>query len=95
MTDTIEREMTITHADFHRLLPKALGDKRYSVNNDKIEIKIHEGKVTIYLEPEKSRKIGALELPVTQIKFLFENICNSAQKEFFSRFDLAYHKGGG
>ena len=95
MTDTIEREMTITHADFHRLLPKALGDSNYTVDNDIIKIKINTGRITIYLQPESSRSIGALVLPVTHIKFVFENFNDAAQKEFFSQFDLAYHKGGG
>lgn len=95
MTDTIEREMTITHADFHRLLPKALGNINFTVDNDRIEFKIDDGKVTIHLQPESTRSIGALVLPVTHIKFILENINDASRNEFFSQFDLAYHRGGG
>ena len=45
--------------------------------------------------PETSRKIGKLELPVTHIKFRFEDIEHDQVREFFDRFDIAYQKGGG
>lgn len=95
MVDTFEREMTITHADFFRLLPKALADYQYRISGTSIHIKIRTGSITIHLTPESARRIGNLELPVTHLSFRFKNISGDQLQEFFNRFDRAYQKGGG
>ena len=95
MINSITREMTITHADFFRLLPKALAEYQFRISGSSIHIKYQSGSVTIQLMPETSRKIGKLELPVTHIKFRFEDIEHDQVREFFDRFDIAYQKGGG
>ena len=95
MVNTFEREMTITHDDFFRLLPKALADYQFRISGQAIHIKLQTGTVNIQLTSQTTRKIGKLELPVTHITFRFENIGQDQMQKFFDRFDLAYQKGGG
>ena len=91
----IHREMTLTHADFFRLLPKALEGIDYTVAGDTIRFRLNETQVTITLAPEAGSTIGALELPLTKIRFVFDGAGKEAIREFFERFDLAYRKSGG
>jgi len=94
-SEVIQREMTLTHADFFRLLPTALKGIEYTVAGDAIRFRLGEMQATITLAPEARRTIGALELPLTKIRFVFDGAGKEAIREFFERFDLAYRKGGG
>lgn len=95
LSSIIQREMTISRDDFFRLLPKALSDYKYEISGQTIQVTIMPGVLNIHLLPEETRKIGALELPVIHITFTFENILEEKAQKFFSKFDLAYQKGGG
>jgi len=95
MTNTITREMTITHDDFFRLLPKALADYQFRIAGNLIRVILHSGSVNIQLMPETKRKIGNLELPVTHMAFHFKNIAPDQMQIFFEKFDRSYQKGGG
>ncbi|RKZ49766.1 MAG: hypothetical protein DRQ58_01055 [Gammaproteobacteria bacterium] len=98
MAEILEREMTISHSDFFRILPKALGKLRYQQQNNVITVFLDdgvEGEIVISLSKERIRKIGSLSLPVTDVTFLQENISEKKKTEFFKHFDRAYHRGGG
>ncbi len=99
MTETLEREMTISHSDFSRTLPKALGKLRYQRQNNIITVYLdddgNEGEIIISLSKERIRKIASLNLPVTDVTFQLENITEKKKIEFFKHFDRAYHRGGG
>ncbi len=99
MTGTLQREMTISHSDFFRILPKALGKLRYQRQNNIITVYIDddgiEGEIIISLSKERIRKIASLNLPVTDVTFQQENITEKKKIEFFKHFDRAYHRGGG
>ena len=43
MTETLKREMTISHSDFFRLLPKALKSYSYQQYENVITISMHKG----------------------------------------------------
>jgi hypothetical protein len=90
-----EREMTITHKDFLRLLPKAISGLDYQRNGDQIEIDDAGRSVRINLSKESSRKIASLALPLTNVRIELKNFSQSELTKFMSRFDLAYQKGGG
>ena len=91
----IQRQMTLTHADFFRLLPKALEGIDYTVAGDTIHFSLKEAQAAITLSPETGRTIGALDLPLTNIRFVFDGVDEETIREFFERFDLAYRNGGG
>lgn len=95
MVNTFEREMTITHDDFFRLLPKALAEYQFRISGNLIQVQLQSGSVDIQLTPETTRKIGNLELPVTHLDFHFENIAQDQMQVFFERFNRSYQKGGG
>lgn len=87
--------MTITHADFFRLLPKALASYKFEISDRSIQVTMETGIVNIRLMREATRKIGALELPITHMTFYFENTSHNETQKFFEKFNLAYRKGGG
>lgn len=97
MEYTIKREMTITHADFLRLIPRALSSFEYELLPGNTEIKINHpcGKIIIRLLSETERKLGSLSLSVTQLEFNFLDLSSNDIEEFLNRFDLCYRKGGG
>ena len=95
MLKTIEREMTITHKDFYRILPKALRNRKFKINNNTIRINMGNGLVKIELKPERKRKIGSLVLTVTNINIIFEDISSEVREVFCKAFDRSYQKGGG
>ena len=89
------REMSITHKDFFRLLPKAVNGAATVRQGNQVSITTAAGQVTITLTPETSRKLGLLTLPVTGVTLEFDGFSATAQAQFLARFDLAYQKGGG
>ena len=93
--NSLTREMSITHREFFRLLPRAVGDAAVSREDSRVEIKTSAGVVSITLAPETIRKLAILEFPVTRITIVFNGFSASDQAAFLSRFDLAYQKGGG
>ncbi len=95
MTMVYEREMTITHKDFLRLLPKAISGLSYLKKGNQIEINDEDRWVRINLSEESSRNIASLTLPLTNVRIELANFSQSELMKFMRRFDLAYQKGGG
>ncbi len=95
MTETFEQEMTISHRDFFRILPKALCLYPYSREENIINVSLDEGEICIVLSEERNRQIASLSLPVTDVTFQLKNVAESTKKDFFEQFDRAYHRGGG
>lgn len=95
MTLVYEREMTITHKDFLRLLPKAISGLTFQRNGNQIDIVDADRSIRIKLSKESSRKIASLNLPVTKVRIELRDFSQSQSVIFISRFDLAYQKGGG
>ena len=95
MTLVYEREMTITHKDFLRLLPKAIGGLSYQLNDKQIDIVDAGRSIRIKLSKESIRKIASLSLPVTRLRMELRDFTQSESVIFMSRFELAYQKGGG
>ena len=95
MTIVYEREMTITHKEFLRLLPKALVGLSYEKKGNLVEIIDENRLIRINLSEESLRKIASLALPVTNVRIELNNFQTEDSARFISRFDLAYQKGGG
>jgi len=95
MTETLKREMTITHRDFFRILPKALKLYPYQQHEKVISIPLDEGEIVIILAEEQRRQIASLSLPVTYVTFQIKNVAKKSKKGFFKQFDQAYQRGGG
>ena len=95
MAVTISREMTITHKDFFRLLPKALKNKEYFISGRRVTVSQGECSVNINLSAETGRQLGALVVPVIQVEIIFTGYSEVDITRFLQHFDLAYQKGGG
>jgi phosphatidylinositol kinase/protein kinase (PI-3 family) len=95
MTETFKREMTITHRDFFRILPKALKSYLYQQHENVINVILDGGEIVIILAEERLRQIAALSLPLTTVTFQINNVAEITKNEFFKQFDRAYHRGGG
>jgi hypothetical protein len=90
-----EREMTITHKEFLRLLPKALTGFNYKKNGNLIEIIDDNRSIAIHLSDESTRKIASLALTVTNVRIELNDFQTEDASRIIARFDLAYQKGGG
>jgi hypothetical protein len=90
-----EREMTITHREFLRLLPKALAGRTYKRSGNQIDVIDGNASVRINLSNETIRKIASLALPLTNVKIELNGFEEDDSLKFMARFDLAYQKGGG
>ena len=95
MLQIIEREMTITHRDFFRILPKALKSYLYQQHKNVISVALDEGEIVIILAEERLRQIASLSLPMTNVTFQIKNVAKKTKKAFFKQFDRAYQSGGG
>ena len=91
----LTREMSITHREFFRLLPRAVDNAPISRQNGRVIVDANEGRVAIFLAAETLRKLAMLELPVTEITLEFTDFTDAARVAFLARFDLAFQKGGG
>jgi len=87
--------MTITHADFFRLLPGVCENCCITRARKLIQSSLGSGTIEILLAPECSRMLGSLELPVTEITFCFDNVSDQDRESFLERFHRVYQKGGG
>ena len=93
--NSLTREMSISHREFFRLLPRAVNDAAVSRQGNQVDIAIGAGMVRITLAPESVKKLATLEFPVTEITIEFNSFSAADRAAFLSRFDLAYQKGGG
>ena len=87
--------MSITHKDFFRLLPRAVNGAPVTCRNNQADIATKAGEVKITLAPERVRKLGLMEFPVTEVTIEFNGFSAPDRTTFLARFDLAYQKGGG
>jgi len=95
MKQTFVREMSISHSEFFRILPKAVGAQPFQLADKVITVSLTEGEICIILSKERVRKIAGLVLPVTDVVFQIKNVAEKTKKEFFKQFDRAYQRGGG
>ena len=95
MSSHLIREMSITHKEFFRLLPRAVNNAAVARQGNQVNITAGTGLVKITLAPETIRKLAIMEFPVTEVSIEFSGFSTPERAAFLSRFDLAYQKGGG
>jgi hypothetical protein len=92
MKPKLTRVMTISRADFFRLLPKLIG---YEIDQlgpiGKIEVP-HKG-LTLRWQSLPPLTFGAMRLPQLEINLGFEDMYS--QVHFMADFDRIYQRGGG
>lgn len=90
-----EMQMGITHRDFFRLLPFALGTDQFSTTSNSVSLKVGMMSVDIELGVEGSRQIALLAIPTTPVKMTLDGFSDSERDAFMTKFERAYQRGGG
>ena len=88
-------EMAVTHKDFFRILPRAMGDTSYEINGNQVSGKLHSGTVNIVIGEQQERRIALMRVPYCHITFSYENLGEDKITEFRNRFELYFRRGGG
>ena len=89
------REMGLTHEEFFRELPAALGHREYVADAGRVSVRLDVGSLLITLGSEQTRRIAALRLPYTVVGFRFVGVEEIERDNFMQRFDLCFRRGGG
>ena len=89
------KEMGINHADFFRILPKALGTDDYAQTGTGAVLEGGGKRLEISLGPVGKRTIALLALPVTMVTMRFTGYGEAELDEAMERFDLYFRRGGG
>ncbi len=91
----IQKEMGYTHADFFRLLPRAMGDTPYEINGLVITCSLPTGSLIISLGEERERRLVLVVIPCTTITFEYVNVSEEEREKFDKYFELRFMKGLG
>jgi len=94
----VEKEMGYTQAEFHRVLPKALGSSDYETAKDGRDIVFEQAgkRLHIVLSEEKIRSITPLmRIPYMEVTFTFEGFSEEGLSDLRRRLDRSFQKGGG
>ena len=89
------RDMGLTHSDFFRTLPAAVPGLPYTVQGADVIVTEDARRLQISLSPEGRRRIAALSLPTTQVRFTFSGYSSEDIDRFMGQFDRAFQRGGG
>lgn len=93
---SFRREMGLSHGEFFRTLPAALGDQPFSVLGTTVIVQGEEQRhITIKLAPEEVRHIALLKLPVTWVTFEFAGYTQDEIGSFMHQFERRFQRGGG
>ena len=91
----VRREMSITHVDFFRTFPDAMGNLPHDIEGT--HITVHDGgkRLDINLSSEGERDVGSLELPLTFVDMDFSGFSEQEVDAFFVNWDQHFQRGGG
>jgi len=95
VAEQFSKEMGVTHADFYRLLPRAMGDTPYTLNGQLVSAQLDGGTVSIHLGEPQVRRIALLAIPYAVVSFDFNGVSDPAREQFMHTFDLHFQRGGG
>jgi len=91
----VEKDMSISHAEFFRSLAHLLAGQDFVLRDDGATIRWGQGIVDIRLGPEGQRRLGNFALPRTRVEISFEGCPDDEARAFLKRFDDTFRRGGG
>jgi len=91
----VNKEMGITHAEFFRNIPRALGSDDYLKEDDRVLLASPGKSLEIRISEQTERRIALFVLPVTHVTLTFKGYDESAVTESVETFDRAFQRGGG
>lgn len=89
------REMGVTHSDFFRILPAAMGSHSYRVEGNAVYVQLYEGSAEIKIGVQQERRIALMCIPFAEVSFHFRDVTKEQQEAFKAHFDLRFQRGGG
>lgn len=91
----VHKEMGYTHAEFLRLLPKALNGAAQQADGDTITVDDGARRLQIELGRESERRIGNIRLPVLPVDLTFTGYSEAEVEATLGRFWRVFQRGGG
>ncbi|MBL8446543.1 MAG: hypothetical protein JNJ44_03920 [Zoogloeaceae bacterium] len=90
----LEREIGVTADEFARSL--ALAHSAWTMEGPG-RFRLQDGEITLRIDVRvaPSRRLGLFELPVLQVRYLFEGGTAGERRALLARLDLAMQRGGG
>jgi len=87
--------MGITHPEFFRLLPIALGTGDYAATATSATMTDESKSLHVELGPEGRRQIALLSIPQTSVTITLDGYSDVEAADVMAAFDRAYQRGGG
>jgi len=88
-------EMTITQADFRRLLPAAVNHVPYAEKDAAFAHRDGPRGWRIHLQPLPELRLGLIRLERHQVDFDFDGYSPKEIQDFMARFEMYFRRGGG
>ncbi|MBX2880312.1 MAG: hypothetical protein KTR32_10295 [Granulosicoccus sp.] len=90
------KQMGLTHADFFRLLPRAMGENTFEVNGHEVQANLATGSLNISLGEQRERKLSAhVVMPYADVTFDFNGVPEEVRLAFEQHFNLRFMRGLG
>ena len=96
MMNSYNAEMGYSHRELHKELPSAVAPykiERYANNGYVFTLEDRTARMS--LQPERTRRIASLALPLTEVSIEFENFSQDQYDSFMKRFRQHLQRGGG
>jgi hypothetical protein len=87
--------MGLTHKEFLRSLPRVVAGLSCQREGSRMLVADPPRQLEILLGPEQQRRLGMLQLPLTEVTLTFVGYTAGERARFLRRFDLAFQRGGG
>ena len=91
----VEKEMGLTHKDFHRALPLAFAGKAFQTSGHRVVLADGCKRLEITIGPERERRIANLRIPATDVRLAFHGYDDDEVAAALKLFDRTFQKGGG
>ena len=91
----VEKEMGFSHAEFRRLLPKAVDGAEIIEDGGKFSVGGGGRLLQIELSEESERRLGHFRIPVTHVRLTFTGYSEAEIEAALQSFWRSFQKGGG
>lgn len=95
--DSFKRDMGYSEKEFFRVLPSAVSGYSHNIEGNRVIIVDSGGnqQLKLIINQLPDREIGMIRIPRIEVEFAFHNFPEEDRKNFMTRFDHSYQRGGG
>ena len=91
----VKKEMALTHDDFFRIIPRALGAENFDRTATGIFLEEGDKRLQITIGIERMRKIALMEISACDVRLEFFAYTEADRETALDLFDRMFQKGGG